>query len=154
MRPQHLVLLLVGERRSAVRRPVPWGTPSWYRSSSYARAIRGKAGSAAAPAARCKNCLRWGSFVMMSPSQASSHNARTNAQSVFDEGGMPADSTSAAHCNDRERHVPLAAWVRCYISFASWRKGPRGRFLLQRMSPLMARLCRHQHPPGTAAIGG
>src|SRR5712664_2406228 len=26
MRPQHLVLLLVGERRSAVRRPVPWGT--------------------------------------------------------------------------------------------------------------------------------
>src|SRR6266487_1634196 len=34
--------------------------------------MRETAGSAAAPAARCRNCLRWGSFILNPPSAASS----------------------------------------------------------------------------------
>src|SRR5262245_38201343 len=78
------------------------------------------AGSTAAPAARCRNCLRWGCFI--APSHVSSRNAWTNAQSVHDE--RPADSTSAAHCDDRE--FGTSRWqLCCYIllKFAYTRKG-------------------------------
>src|SRR5262249_35207285 len=36
-----------------------------------ARAIRDIAGNATAPAARCRNCLRWGSFMVTTPLQSS-----------------------------------------------------------------------------------
>jgi len=45
---------------------------------------------------------------------------------------MPADGMFAARRNDRKlRHVPVAACAKCYISFASGRKGPHPGFLLR-----------------------
>src|SRR6266540_2693099 len=44
--------------------------------------MRDKAGRAAAPAARCKNCLRWGSFISPSPAPLLNHLVSSDEQSI------------------------------------------------------------------------
>src|SRR5215510_11703237 len=60
------------DRRLATIRPAesippPGGNPTKSRTTrtgqACARATRGRTGSAAVPAAKCRNCLRWGSFM-------------------------------------------------------------------------------------------
>src|SRR5262245_64090937 len=67
------------DRRLATMRPAesippPGGNPTKSRTTragqGCARATRGRTGSAAAPAANCRNCLRWGSFIVADPSSA------------------------------------------------------------------------------------
>ena len=41
-------------------------------------------------------------YIQSGALTASSRNSRVDAQYVADECDMPADSTSAAHCNDRD----------------------------------------------------
>jgi hypothetical protein len=62
---------------------------------------------------------------MMPP--VSSRSARDDAQYLNDEAGMPADSTSGAHCNNRDFGVPLAAIAECYTKLLQ-----RGRRFLAR----------------------
>src|SRR5262249_43828031 len=51
--------------------PPPGAYPTMMRTGrdgyACAQAIGDAAGSAAAPAARCRNCLRWGSFILTLP---------------------------------------------------------------------------------------
>src|SRR5262245_32632984 len=47
--------------------------------------MREMAGSAAAPAARCKNCLRWGSFILNLP--LASHHSITSSARARSVGG-------------------------------------------------------------------
>src|SRR5712671_4159584 len=66
-----------------------------------ARAIRDAAGSAAAPAARCRNCRR-GSFtiVMGQPLHVSAQRRVQEMQCLTEI--LPADGPLAARCNHRD----------------------------------------------------
>src|SRR5262249_50331171 len=61
--------------RATVSAPPPGGNPMIQRTDrdgyACALAMRGTASSAAAPAARCRNCLRRGSFILNLPSRHS-----------------------------------------------------------------------------------
>src|SRR5262245_59919239 len=56
-----------------------------HRPRRIARATRDTAGSAAAPAARCRNCLRWGSFILNRP--LGSHHSITSSARASSVGG-------------------------------------------------------------------
>src|SRR5262245_37391673 len=56
-----------------------------------ASAKRETAGNAAAPAARCRNCLRWGSFILNLPS----HHSITSSARTSSVGGIVRPSALA-----------------------------------------------------------
>src|SRR5262245_38715733 len=61
--------------------------------------MRDAAGSAAAPAARCRNCLRWGSFISIPPSLVSLFDHLVGAGEQRRRDGQ-ADRRSRCQVND------------------------------------------------------
>src|SRR5215475_2229755 len=75
--------------RAVVSAPPPGGNPTNRRTGrdGYACALADPdtIGSAAAPAARCRNCLRWGSFILHLP--LASHYSITSSARASNVGG-------------------------------------------------------------------
>src|SRR6188768_2878324 len=74
----------------------------------------------------------------MVPPNVAAQYAPERSRNVDDEARTPADGTLAAIAIIRIRHVLLAAHLKCYISFAPWRKG-NGDVLLQLLTTVHGR---------------
>src|SRR5712691_4669512 len=87
------------------------------------------AGSAAAPAAKRRNCLR-GCVMALPPRNAATCSKSPGAHTPRLDSDLglecsPADGTGAATENKGVRHVPPAALRVGYITFANERKGQK-----------------------------
>src|SRR5262245_47726973 len=93
--------------------------------------MRATAGSAAAPAARCKNCLRWGSFIAVLLPDRLLHARKWRGRAMrawidrTNDGlsGMPADGISLPPKRGISARPAGAARRLGYISHATGRKG-------------------------------
>ena len=83
-------------------------------------------GSAATPAARCRNC-RWGSFITLPPGEYEKPKRYGACSSTEVWKCAPADGTNAALENEEDSARPLAARITGYLAVHRCGRGANGR---------------------------